>query len=178
MWPVKVAIKIIPHIMPNPAPTSYRAIQGFACYLCSVLLFTLYIIWVLAPLKQLGFQNFPYKYLALCMTNVVSCFLVMIYYVFYPAINLAMTPNVDEISAIIDVKLLTRGNELEDVINWKTIKHLENVQRRQSKEISLENKIMENCRCCKGAQHEVNVITTIPTLYHIDLAEINRLVYD
>ncbi|XP_018790335.1 PREDICTED: uncharacterized protein LOC108969827 [Bactrocera latifrons] len=164
--------------MPNPAPTSYRAIQGFACYLCAVLLFTFYIFWVLAPLKHLGFKNFPYKYLVLCMINVVSYLLVMIYYVFYPAINLAMTPNVDEISAIIDAKLLTRNNELENVINWNTIKYLENVQRQQSKEISLENKIMENCRCCKEAQHEVNVTTTIPTLYHIDVAEINRLVYD
>ena len=108
----------------------------------------------------------------------MSYLLVMIYYVFYPAINLALTPNVDQIATIINVKLLKRDNELEYVFNWNTIKHLENVHRRRSEKILLENKIMENCYCCNRGQHEANVKAAIPTLYHIDLAEINRLVYD
>ncbi|XP_028900378.1 phosphatidylinositol N-acetylglucosaminyltransferase subunit P [Zeugodacus cucurbitae] len=178
MWSVNVAVIIVSRIMPYPAPTPYRAIQGFACYLCSLMLFGFYIFWVLTPLKQMGFDDLPHKYLALSTSNVLSLLMVMIYYVFYPAINLAMTPDVDGIATVIDVQLLKRGNEMNDVINWSTIQHLENVQRSLSKKIPLKNENFENCQYCNGVQHEVTAKGTIPTLYHIDLAEINRLVYN
>lgn len=89
-----------------------------------------------------------------------------------------MTADVDQMATIIDVELLKRDNELEDIINWIAIKRWENVQYGRSEKMPTENKNMENCRYCNRAQHEMIVKRTIPTLYHIDLAEINRLVYD
>ncbi|XP_020715792.1 phosphatidylinositol N-acetylglucosaminyltransferase subunit P [Ceratitis capitata] len=166
--------------MTNPAPTGYRAIQGFVCYLCSLVLFAFYMFWALAPLEWLGLDYFPDKYLALSLSNVSSVVLVMILYVFYPAINLALTPDVDAIATVVDVKLLQGGDKTKLAHDdWAAIQRLEIDQRNRSRITVMSNNVEERCNFCTDVHHHnLNVDNNITTLYHLDLAEINRLFYD
>ncbi|KAL2751294.1 Phosphatidylinositol N-acetylglucosaminyltransferase subunit P [Vespula maculifrons] len=90
----------------TPAPYAPRAVYGYAMYIGFNLLFLLYLIWSVVPdyiLKDyLGLSYYPSKYWAIAIPVWALTALATFAFIIYPAINLLMTPDIDDIRTITD----------------------------------------------------------------------------
>lgn len=89
----------------TPAPYSPRAVYGYAMYIGSNMLFLLYVIWAIIPdevLHYLGLTYWPSKYWAVAIPIWALTALATFAFLIYPAINMLITPDVDDIRTITD----------------------------------------------------------------------------
>ncbi len=85
----------------TPAPTPHRAVYGFAVFLLFKTLLILYLFWAFVPdnflENSLGLTYLPDKYFAMFLPMVVMMALIFFAFLIYPALNLSMTADVDDI---------------------------------------------------------------------------------
>lgn len=90
----------------TPAPYAPRAAYGYAMYIGSNLLFILYLLWSIVPdyilQNYLGLYYYPSKYWAVAIPIWALTALAIFAFIIYPAINLLMTPDIDDIRTISD----------------------------------------------------------------------------
>lgn len=88
-----------------PTPTPSRANYGFALYLASNSALGLYLIWTLLPdfvLEYIGFSFLPQKYWSVAVPIHACATLVLVAFVFYPALNLTLVPKLNDMSIMTD----------------------------------------------------------------------------
>lgn len=153
----------------TPAPSPHRAIYGFAFYLFFLTLFILYCLWAYLPLKEWGLTYLPDKYFAIWLPMLVLMGLAFFAFFVYPGINMTLTANIDEISSIVDVKLVLKDEEFK---SWSQLK-----QRAGNKTRKQEFSPIENCVDCKG-NHSPTKMKAITTVRFVDLAEMNCNYFD
>ncbi|XP_043461136.1 phosphatidylinositol N-acetylglucosaminyltransferase subunit P [Leptopilina heterotoma] len=90
----------------TPAPYAPRSVYGYALYISSNLLILLYLIWAFVPEEflndYLGLTYWPSKYWAVAIP-VWAIFAILLFgFVIYPAINMLLTPDIDDIRTITD----------------------------------------------------------------------------
>lgn len=101
----------------TPAPTPARSIYGFIVFLGFRTLFIIYLCWALIPDKWLNALNiyyYPQKYWALAVPVQVLVALKLFAFLIYPGMNLAMTPNVDDVRTITDNYALKKTSVCEN----------------------------------------------------------------
>ncbi|XP_037953591.1 phosphatidylinositol N-acetylglucosaminyltransferase subunit P [Teleopsis dalmanni] len=155
----------------TPAPSPHRAVYGFAIYLFFFTLFILYFLWALLPnnlLKSCGIDFMPNKYFSICLPMLVLMGLFFFAFFIYPAINLSMTANVDELASVVDVSLLPENCRN----SWKDI-HAANKTVKSIKKTKDEK---NPCAVCKET-HQPAVLTQIATLRFLDLSDVNRNIF-
>ncbi|XP_053683058.1 phosphatidylinositol N-acetylglucosaminyltransferase subunit P [Sabethes cyaneus] len=89
----------------TPAPTPSRAIYGFFLYLLFQTLFILYVLWAFIPtdlLERFGLSYLPDKYFALFVPILVLVAVTLFAFLIYPALSLAMMPDMDDPSTVTD----------------------------------------------------------------------------
>lgn len=90
----------------TPAPTPNRAVYGFALFLFFKTLFILYLFWAFVPEsileEKLGLTYLPDKYFALYIPILVIFALTMFGFFIYPAWNLSMQDDINDIHTIND----------------------------------------------------------------------------
>lgn len=89
----------------TPAPTPSRAVYGFMLYLVCYSAFALYFVWAVVPdtfLHSLGLTYWPQKYWAVAIPIHVGLAIALFAAVIYPAINMNMTPSLDDMSTVTD----------------------------------------------------------------------------
>ncbi|KZC10259.1 PREDICTED: phosphatidylinositol N-acetylglucosaminyltransferase subunit P [Dufourea novaeangliae] len=89
----------------TPAPYGPRSVYGYALYIGSNMLFFLYLVWAIVPdyiLHNLGLTYWPSKYWAIAIPIWGLTALATFAFIIYPAINLSMTPEIDDIRSIRD----------------------------------------------------------------------------
>lgn len=89
-----------------PAPTRSRSIYGYALYIGSNCIFLLYLIWAFVPDETLrkysGMSEWPSKYWAVAIPVWVGTAFAVFAALIYPAINMSITPDIDDIRTIRD----------------------------------------------------------------------------
>lgn len=155
----------------TPAPTPHRAIYGYAFYLLVFSLFAFYFLWALLPTKEWGLTYLPDKYFAILLPMLVLVGLSFFAFFIYPAVNMSLTPEIDEMASVVDVNLIIRGKSRQPIQSWEDIQ--QELEQPKLPSPNVENKIF-NCRYCLGNHHKHEVSTQIDTLRFIDLAEVNR----
>jgi len=123
----------------TPAPTPHRAVYGFAVFLMFKTLLILYLFWAFVPddflENALGLTYLPDKYFAMFLPMVVMVALMFFAFLIYPALNLSITADVDDVSTIKDKysirrcqfsfkngKICDRRIENDQTTGWKTDK--------------------------------------------------------
>ncbi|XP_015600139.1 phosphatidylinositol N-acetylglucosaminyltransferase subunit P [Cephus cinctus] len=90
----------------TPAPYRPRAVYGYALYIGSNIFFILYLVWALVPdyilHEQLGLTYWPLKYWAVAIPIWGLTAAGVFAFIIYPAINMRMTPDIDDIKTIND----------------------------------------------------------------------------
>lgn len=90
----------------TPAPYAPRSVYGYTLYIGSNMLFLLYLVWAIVPHDMLdnylGLSYWPSRYWAVTIPIWALTALATFAFIIYPAINLLMTPNVDDIRTITD----------------------------------------------------------------------------
>jgi len=90
----------------TPAPTPARAVYGFAVFLLFKALCVVYIFWAYLPRQfvedTLGLTYLPDKYFAQCLPFVIIYGLWLFAFIFYPALGLSLTPEMDSIDTVRD----------------------------------------------------------------------------
>ncbi|XP_060831963.1 phosphatidylinositol N-acetylglucosaminyltransferase subunit P [Bombus pascuorum] len=89
----------------TPAPYGPRSVYGYALYIGSNMLFLLFLVWALIPdqiLHNLGLTYWPSKYWAVAIPIWALTALATFAFIIYPAINLSMTPDINDITTITD----------------------------------------------------------------------------
>ncbi|XP_054272228.1 phosphatidylinositol N-acetylglucosaminyltransferase subunit P [Macrosteles quadrilineatus] len=89
----------------TPAPTPSRANYGFALYLGSYTAFGMYLIWAVVPddaLNSVGLTYWPQKYWAIAVPVHLLVTLALFAFCIYPAINLTLTPPMNDNRIITD----------------------------------------------------------------------------
>lgn len=90
----------------TPAPYGPRAVYGYAMYIGSNILFLLYVIWAVVPDEMLhdylGLTYWPSKYWAVAIPIWALTALATFAFLIYPAINMLLTPDIDDICTITD----------------------------------------------------------------------------
>lgn len=101
----------------TPAPTPHRAIYGFAFFLLFKSIFFIYLFWAFVPddilENHLGLTYLPHKYFALFIPALVLFALVFFAFLIYPAMNLSMTADVNNISTIRDNYTIKRCHYID-----------------------------------------------------------------
>lgn len=96
----------------TPMPTPYRAVYGFAFFIFFKTLFILYLFWAFVPdhiiEETLGLTYLPDKYFALYIPILVLCALTVFGFFIYPAWNLSMQHDVDNVHTVQDCYSLNR----------------------------------------------------------------------
>lgn len=89
-----------------PAPTFSRAVYGFVLYLALKTLFVLYLLWAFVPdwifEKYLNISYIPQKHWAIAVPILCLNLITIFAFLIYPALNLCMTPNMDDLRTITD----------------------------------------------------------------------------
>ncbi|EDW67009.1 phosphatidylinositol N-acetylglucosaminyltransferase subunit P [Drosophila virilis] len=153
----------------SPAPTPHRAIYGFAFYILFTVLFFVYVAWAFLPV-ELGLHSYlPDKYFAVfvpVLILVCAFFAVII----YPAINLSLTPNIDSIASVVDLKLvLPKGAQFT---SWSQL------QCQRSVTTAHRNALPAiQCNLCE-TEHMAKTRSPIPPLRFLDLQEVNATYYN
>uniref|UniRef100_A0A1B6CHC3 Phosphatidylinositol N-acetylglucosaminyltransferase subunit P n=1 Tax=Clastoptera arizonana TaxID=38151 RepID=A0A1B6CHC3_9HEMI len=102
----------------TPAPTPSRANYGFALYLGSYTVFTIYLIWAFIPddiLHYFGLTYWPQKYWAVAIPIHLLVVLALFAFCFYPALNLTMIPQTNDIRILNDEFAMNPKNYNTDI---------------------------------------------------------------
>ena len=99
----------------TPAPYGPRSVYGYALYIGSNMLLSLYLIWAFIPdeilNEKLGLTYWPSKYWAVALPIWIMAAIGTFAFFIYPAVNMTMTPDVDDIKTITDeFSLVQRKN--------------------------------------------------------------------
>lgn len=96
----------------TPAPYGPRAVYGYAMYIGANMIFLLYVIWAMVPDEVLhdyfGLMYWPSKYWAVVIPIWALTALATFAFLIYPAINMSITPDIDDIRTITDKYALQR----------------------------------------------------------------------
>ncbi|EDV93696.1 phosphatidylinositol N-acetylglucosaminyltransferase subunit P [Drosophila grimshawi] len=154
----------------SPAPTPHRAIYGFAFYMLFSVLFFVYVAWAYLPV-ELGLHSYlPDKYFAV-FVPVLILVGVSFAVIIYPAINLSMTPNIDSVASVVDLKLaLPKGSQFT---SWSQL------QCKQYETSPPQNTSAPThpCSICH-MEHQAKSRAPIPPLRFLDLQEVNSTYYN
>ncbi|KAK0080332.1 hypothetical protein PV325_014143, partial [Microctonus aethiopoides] len=90
----------------TPAPYRPRSVYGYALYIGSNMVFFLYLVWAVVPdqflHEKLGLTYWPLKYWAIALPIWVLTAVATFIFVIYPAMNMVMTPDIDDMRTIKD----------------------------------------------------------------------------
>lgn len=89
----------------SPMPCFSRANYGFALYLMSYSAFGLYLVWTILPdfiLEYADLTFLPQKYWSVAVPIHACVTLALVAFVFYPALNLTLVPEKNDLSIITD----------------------------------------------------------------------------
>ncbi|KAH8358986.1 hypothetical protein KR093_003665 [Drosophila rubida] len=147
----------------TPAPTPHRAIYGFAFYILFTVLFVIYVAWAYLP-EELGLHShLPDKYFA-AFVPVLILVGAFFAFIIYPAINLALTPNIDSIASVVDLKLvLPKGSNFT---SWSQL------QQQRAEDQDQPDAAPIPCNLCK-ITHRPKTRPPIAPLRFLDLQEVN-----
>lgn len=134
------------------------------------MLFFVYVAWAFLPV-ELGLHSYlPDKYFAVfvpVLIMVCAFFAVII----YPAINLSLTPNIDSVASVVDLKLvLPKGSEFT---SWSQLQN----QRSEAAPKRNPSRASTMCNLCK-TEHVEKTRSPIPPLRFLDLQEVNATYYN
>ncbi|KAL7730727.1 hypothetical protein ACLKA6_003497 [Drosophila palustris] len=134
-------------------------------------LFFIYVAWAYLPVELELHSHLPDKYFAVFVPVLI---LVGAFFAFiiYPAINLALTPNIDSIASVVDLKLvLPKGTQFT---SWSQLQyqHPENAAHRIRPEAP-----PIQCNLCK-ITHRPKTRSPISPLRFLDLQEVNATLYN
>lgn len=100
----------------TPVPTLHRAVYGFAFFIFFKTLFVLYFFWAFVPdsiiEETLGLTYLPDKYFALYIPILIPCALYTFGFFIYPAWNLSMLHDIDDVNTVVDCYSLIRCHYL------------------------------------------------------------------
>lgn len=99
----------------TPAPTPSRAVYGFVLYFGCYSAFALCFVWAVIPdslLHSLGLTYLPQKYWAVAIPIHVGLAVALFGAIIYPAINLTMTPSLDDPCTLTDPQALSLQDEM------------------------------------------------------------------
>lgn len=159
----------------TPAPTPHRAIYGYTFYLLVITLFVFYFLWALLPTKEWGLTYLPDKYFAILLPMLVLVGLSFFAFIIYPAINMSLTADKDEMCSVADVPLILKGKTRKYVKSWS---ELQQELAPTVKSQKNGDNFIENCRYCLGNHCLPKVSDQIDTLRFMDLAEINKKLFE
>ncbi|XP_075144876.1 phosphatidylinositol glycan anchor biosynthesis class P [Haematobia irritans] len=160
----------------SPAPTPHRAVYGYSFYLLVITLFIFYVLWALLPTKELGLSYLPDKYFAVLLPMLVLVGLAFFAFFIYPAINMSLTPDIDEISSIVDVSLLLKGKPIKSVSSWKDV---QNILKEGNVKCRMEHSgVIDNCQFCSNDHRIPDSSEQIATLHFMDLEEVNKSIFN
>ncbi|KAH8312132.1 hypothetical protein KR044_009513 [Drosophila immigrans] len=153
----------------SPAPTPHRAIYGFAFYILFTVLFFIYVGWAYLP-EELGLHtHLPDKYFA-AFVPVLILVGAFFAFIIYPAINLALTPNIDSIASVVDLKLvLPKGTQFT---SWSQLQ-----QQRVENVNAQPMAAPVQCDLCR-ITHRPKTRPPIAPLRFLDLQEVNATFYN
>jgi len=130
------------------------------------------MLWALLPIKELSgsyFSYLPDKYFALCLPMLVLCGLFFFIFFIYPAIGLSMTPNVDDLSSVLDTKIALRNcTDSASGCLWEKVAAVRKIEG----ETLMERKEEICVRC--NEKHKQSDMPPIATLRFLDLSEMNK----
>lgn len=189
----------------TPAPTPHRAVYGFAVFLLFKTLLFLYLFWAFVPddflENNLGLTYVPDKYFAMFLPMVVMVALMFFAFLIYPALNLSITPDVDDVSTIRDKysirrcqfpfkngKICDRRIENDQTNGWET-GDLCNIHQSEIKQTVEEDYKIENyCDCtdkkrCVIANNSDHVNKlhkrkTVPSVCDLNISEVCRSMFE
>ncbi|XP_058800865.1 phosphatidylinositol N-acetylglucosaminyltransferase subunit P [Phymastichus coffea] len=100
----------------TPAPYRPRSVYGYAMYIGFNFLLLLYLIWAFIPdvilHETLGLTYWPSKYWAVALPIWILTAIAVFAFAIYPAINMSMTPEIDDPRTIIDEHGLEQRNSI------------------------------------------------------------------
>ncbi|XP_008554031.1 phosphatidylinositol N-acetylglucosaminyltransferase subunit P [Microplitis demolitor] len=100
----------------TPAPYRPRSVYGYALYIGSNIVFFLYIIWAVVPdeilHEKLGLTYWPLKYWAVAIPIWVLTAIAVFAFIIYPAMNLLMTPDINDVRTIRDQYSLVQNENV------------------------------------------------------------------
>lgn len=192
----------------SPAPTPHRAVYGFAWFLLFKTLFFVYLIWAFVPDSILentfGLIYVPDKYFAIQLPVVVMTALMFFGFGIYPAWNLAMTYEPDDVRTIWDrfsihrcQRILESGTKCDRKVQldrnrgWEIptfcTDHSSSDQQVNSDTVDDQKNIENYCDCldkskCFLTEHpnHVNVLRsqkTVPSACDLDLSDVCRIMF-
>lgn len=189
----------------TPAPTPHRAVYGFAVFLLFKTLLILYLFWAFVPddflENSLGLTYLPDKYFAMFLPMVVMVALMFFAFLIYPALNLSITADVDDVSTIRDKysirrcqypfkngKLCDRRIERDQTVGWDTGDrcklHKSDDKRNFVEEYKIENVCdcsdKKRCVIAKNADHVhmLHYRKTVPSVCDLDISEVCRNMFE
>ncbi|XP_014209656.1 phosphatidylinositol N-acetylglucosaminyltransferase subunit P [Copidosoma floridanum] len=100
----------------TPAPSIHRSVYGFALYIGSNMLLLLYLVWAFIPVEflqeNLGLSYWPSKYWAVALPIWILTAIAVFAFAIYPAINMILTPNIDDPRTITDEYCLEKRKSI------------------------------------------------------------------
>jgi len=155
----------------SPAPMTHRAIYGFVFYLLFLSIFLVYILWAFLPTDHYGLNNLPDKYFAIFIPMLTLVALSLFSFFIYPSINMSLTPEIDEISSVIDWQLFkSEGGCLETKEkSWQLLR-----VRNEEDITDVEN--IENCYYC-DRNHKIVHKRPVSNVIFLDLKDINYVLF-
>lgn len=189
----------------TPAPTPHRAVYGFAVFLMFKTLLILYLFWAFVPEdfleNTLGLTYLPDKYFAMFLPMLVMVALMFFAFLIYPALNLSITADADDVSTIRDRysiqrcqflfthdKVCDRRIEYDQSCGWEAIKFCE-LHNGTNTEIPQDDFKIENyCDCsdksrCVLAKNSAHVEMlhgrkTVPSVCDLEISEVCRKLFE
>jgi len=189
----------------TPAPTPHRAVYGFAVFLLFKTLLILYLFWAFVPdnflENNLGLTYLPNKYFAMFLPMVVMVALMFFAFLIYPALNLSITADVDDVSTIRDKysirrcqfpfkngKICDRRIESDQTLGWKIGEFCKLHKCENMQHVEEEYKIENFCDCsdkkrCIIAKnsdhvHMLHYRKTVPSVCDLDISEVCRNMFE
>lgn len=189
----------------TPAPTPHRAVYGFAVFLLFKTLLILYLFWAFVPddflENTLGLTYLPDKYFAMFLPMVVMMALMFFAFLIYPALNLSITADVDDVSTIRDKytirrcqfpfkngRLCDRRIQNDHSLGWETDKLCSLHKNGNVENIQDDCKIENYCDCSDKTQcmlaknsnhvHMLHYRKTVPSVCDLDISEVCRKMFE
>ncbi|XP_034484315.1 phosphatidylinositol N-acetylglucosaminyltransferase subunit P [Drosophila innubila] len=155
----------------SPAPTPHRAIYGFAFYMLFTVLFFIYVAWAYLPVELELHSHLPDKYFAVFVPILILVG-ASFAFIIYPAINLSLTPNIDSISSVVDLKLVLPKET--QFTSWSQLE-CQRPELPGHRNTPIAPPIQ--CNLCK-ITHRPKTRSPIPPLRFLDLQEVNATFYN
>lgn len=189
----------------TPAPTPHRAVYGFAVFLLFKTLLILYLFWAFVPddflENSLGLTYLPDKYFAMFLPMVVMVALMFFAFLIYPALNLSITANIDDVSTIRDKysirrcqfpfkndKICDRRIESDQAIGWEIGDYCKLHKNQTQENIEEKYKIENYCDCSdkkrciitNNSDHvqKLHDRKTVPSVCDLDISEVCRNMFE